>query len=202
MKYLKGKGGRAPALVARTRSHGRNAILLPRAGIAAPADLSSSSFQPSTVVGPRCVHAWEWEWEWEALGSSAGRSQLQAAARRVVPGAGVGPARGCGGSEREGPACALRLPEGGRGAPTPLDDRSAPPRCRPLSRQLGLALRRVPELQRARSARGTSRADRLPPLPRRLRGRLGRAIRSGVVGESLYTKPPGPCAGRFRVSER
>src|SRR2546427_11450564 len=39
--------------------------------------------------------------------------------------------------------------------------------------------------------------DALPILPRRLRGRLGRAIRSGVVGESLYTKPPGPCAGRL-----
>src|SRR2546427_2861161 len=157
--------------------------------------------QPSTVVRPRCVNAWEWEWEWEALGASAGRSQLQAAARRVVPGAGVGPARGCGGSEREGARCALRLPETGRGTAAPLDDRTAPPRCRPLSRRLGHSLRRVPELRRARSARGTSRADRLPPLPRRLRGRLGRAIRSGLVGESLYTKPPGPCAGRFRVPE-
>src|SRR5256886_14928960 len=42
-------------------------------------------------------------------------------------------------------------------------------------RQLGHSLRRVPELRRARAARGTPAADRLPPLPRRLRGRLGRA---------------------------
>src|SRR3989441_4897613 len=111
-----------------------------------------------------------------AMGPGTRRRELQRAPRRVVRGGSPHPRRS---RARRQPADRERHPLFGAGRAPPaaaLVHRCAPARRRQSSIELGLALRRLPELPPSLTAARTRDRNALPPLHRGVHNRLGRPL--------------------------
>src|SRR2546421_8228431 len=136
------------------------------------------------------------------LGSIADRPGCPAATGRLVRSEKVATTRGGARRDRRARERATRDARNIDRAAEPLVGRAASQESRPIPWRR--RVRRVPELPRARAARGTARAARVPAVPRGVRRRLGREVLHRIVAtlRSRFPAPPAPGAAESARQSR